>query len=64
MALGATEVLVYIYKGWDIKHVSIYIKKILNFYSMIAEIGGYSGLLIGFSMLDLALLFQKLLRVE
>ena len=27
-------------------------------FSMIAEIGGYSGLLIGFSLMDIALLFQ------
>ena len=26
---------------------------------MVAEIGGYSGLLIGFSLLDCALLFKK-----
>ena len=29
---------------------------------MVAEIGGYSGLLIGFSLLDCALLFKKLLH--
>ena len=27
-------------------------------FSMVAEIGGYSGLLIGFSLMDIALLFQ------
>ena len=32
-------------------------------YSMVAEIGGYSGLLIGFSMMDLAPLINKLFQI-
>ena len=31
--------------------------------SMVAEIGGYSGLLIGFSMMDFAMLLQKLFHL-
>ena len=30
---------------------------------MIAEIGGYSGLLIGFSVLDLAVVFETILKL-
>ena len=31
--------------------------------SMVAEIGGYSGLLIGFSMMDLAAIFNKAISI-
>ena len=30
---------------------------------MVAEIGGYSGLLIGFSMMDLASIFSKAISI-
>lgn len=30
---------------------------------MVAEIGGYSGLLIGFSVLDLAVVFETILKL-
>ena len=34
-----------------------------NIFSMVAEIGGYSGLLIGFSMMDLASIFNKAISI-
>ena len=30
---------------------------------MVAEIGGYSGLLIGFSMMDVAMILQKAVKL-
>ena len=33
------------------------------YFSMVAEIGGYSGLLIGFSMMDLAAIFNKAISI-
>ena len=37
--------------------------KIFFIFSMVAEIGGYSGLLIGFSMMDLASIFSKAISI-
>ena len=37
--------------------------KIIFIFSMVAEIGGYSGLLIGFSMMDLASIFNKAISI-
>ena len=37
--------------------------KIIFIFSMVAEIGGYSGLLIGFSMMDLASIFSKAISI-
>ena len=40
------------------KDISYLYEIYLMMFSMVAEIGGYSGLLIGFSLMDIALLFQ------
>ena len=37
-----------------------FITYLCNVSSMVAEIGGYSGLLIGFSLMDMAKVFNKI----